>query len=227
MPPINLLPNDSTANTHPPTAVLSLPSQDSPQLIPPQKAPFPCSKAPVRRYDDAFSINPTIPPIPSSTAVVCSVPDAMLSVRSLYHYRARLKHPCTWPSDCLPLPSTGSLLPLLRLAAACPLSTAGGRWGTGRRRSSPRRCSRSCARAACCRCPAGTAPSTSWTWRPASRPCSSTPSSTSCCSCSSSSSCSLTSTSDVSVFPTPSHKLLACFSFFFLGMQFWALLIAL
>ncbi|ONL93679.1 hypothetical protein Zm00014a_030707 [Zea mays] len=39
----------------------------------------------------------------------------------------------------------------------------------------------------------------------------STPSSTSCCSCSSSSSCSLTSTSDVSVFPTPSHKLLACF----------------
>jgi len=59
MPLINLLPNtiSSTVNTYPPTAVLSMPRHDSAQLTPPQKAPFSCSKVPIRRYDDASSIN--------------------------------------------------------------------------------------------------------------------------------------------------------------------------
>ena len=61
MPLINLLPNtiSSTVNTYPPTAVLSMPRHDSPPAPtnPTAKAPFSCSKVPIRRYDDASSIN--------------------------------------------------------------------------------------------------------------------------------------------------------------------------
>lgn len=73
MPSIKLFPNSTRVlrNTYPPTAVLSLPRHDSPQLIPPQKPRSHAQKVPIRRYDDSppQSISPLIP---SSTALVCS-----------------------------------------------------------------------------------------------------------------------------------------------------------
>jgi hypothetical protein len=89
MPPINLLPNisSSTVNTYPPTAVLSLPRHDSPQLIPPQKPRF-------RAQKFRFGVMMT----PPQSSVNQPSTDSLVDSRSVLGARCHAFPPC---SACL------------------------------------------------------------------------------------------------------------------------------